>query len=128
MSPKSYTLQHSKSCRPIRIIQRTVRGDQGERVRALYNGFTCRTSPEGHDAWPLFAQAIDQGGNDDVEERLHVRLVALDTIFMLVLSTALCTALDSDHSPNSQRAFRFLTWKRNMTCLCHSFGFLPYTV
>ncbi|KAK0746713.1 hypothetical protein B0T18DRAFT_412260 [Schizothecium vesticola] len=49
-----------------------------ERVRALYSGCTCRTPPEGHDAWQLLAQAMEQGGNDDVEERLHVALVALN--------------------------------------------------
>ena len=50
-----------------------------ERVRALYGGCTCRAPlPEGHDAWQLLTQAMDQGGNDEVEERLHVALVALN--------------------------------------------------
>jgi hypothetical protein len=52
--------------------------ETNERVRALYGGCTCRAPPEGHDAWQLFAQAMDQGGNDEVEERLHVALVALN--------------------------------------------------
>ena len=49
-----------------------------ERVRALYSGCTCRTPPEGHDAWQLLARAMDQRGNDDIEEQLHVALVALN--------------------------------------------------
>ena len=52
--------------------------ETNERVRALYSGCTCRTPPEGHDAWQLFAQAMDQGGNDEVEEKMHVALVALN--------------------------------------------------
>ncbi|KAK0649781.1 hypothetical protein B0T16DRAFT_410704, partial [Cercophora newfieldiana] len=49
-----------------------------KKVRALYGGCTCRTPPGGHDAWQLFADAWDQGGNDDIEEHLHVALVALN--------------------------------------------------
>ncbi|KAK3352185.1 hypothetical protein B0T25DRAFT_541305 [Lasiosphaeria hispida] len=52
--------------------------ETNERVRALYSGCTCRAPPGGHDAWQLFAQAMDQGGNDEVEEQLHVALVALN--------------------------------------------------
>ncbi|KAK4445355.1 hypothetical protein QBC34DRAFT_306955 [Podospora aff. communis PSN243] len=49
-----------------------------ESVEMFYSGCTCRTPPEGHDAWQLFAQAMDQGGNDELEERLQVALVALN--------------------------------------------------
>ena len=49
-----------------------------KRVQTLYSGCTCNEPPEGHNAWQLLAQAMDQGGNDDLEERLHVALVALN--------------------------------------------------
>ncbi|KHN93906.1 uncharacterized protein MAM_08266 [Metarhizium album ARSEF 1941] len=49
-----------------------------ERVRTLYSGCTCLDRPEGHDAWELLAQACDEAGNDDVEERLHIAVVALN--------------------------------------------------
>ncbi|KAM4066740.1 hypothetical protein HRG_000776 [Hirsutella rhossiliensis] len=52
-----------------------------EKVRRLYWGCTCYnpdTSPEGHEAWKLLAQAFDEGGNDDIEERLMVAVVALN--------------------------------------------------
>ncbi|KAK5652884.1 hypothetical protein OQA88_9550 [Cercophora sp. LCS_1] len=71
----------------IRPTAAEIRGDRSygelftkakERVQALYSGCTCRTHPEGHDAWQLFAQAMDDGGNDGVEEQLHVALVALN--------------------------------------------------
>jgi hypothetical protein len=49
-----------------------------EKVQRLYGGCTCCGPAEGHDAWKLFAQAMDEGGNDDVEERMHVDIVALN--------------------------------------------------
>ncbi|KAH8808747.1 hypothetical protein F5884DRAFT_380742 [Xylogone sp. PMI_703] len=49
-----------------------------ESVRKLYWGCTCYGSIEGHDAWKLLAQAMDEGGNDEIEERMHVDLVALN--------------------------------------------------
>lgn len=49
-----------------------------QRLRKLYGGCTCFGLPEGHDAWELLAQAMDKRGDDDIEERLQVALVALN--------------------------------------------------
>ncbi|OAA33865.1 hypothetical protein BBO_09448 [Beauveria brongniartii RCEF 3172] len=50
-----------------------------EDVERLYWGCTCSNPCEGHDAWKLFAQAMDEAGNDDIEERLLISLVQLDS-------------------------------------------------
>ncbi|KAH8797665.1 hypothetical protein F5884DRAFT_814859 [Xylogone sp. PMI_703] len=49
-----------------------------EKVRKLYWGCTCRETTAEHDAWKLLAQAMDEKGNDDIEQRLHIDLVALN--------------------------------------------------
>lgn len=49
-----------------------------QKVRKSYWDCTCCGPTEGHDAWKLLAQAMDEGGNDDLEERLLVALVELN--------------------------------------------------
>jgi hypothetical protein len=49
-----------------------------EKVQRGYGGCTCSGPTEGQDAWKLFAKAWDERGNDDLEERLQVALVALN--------------------------------------------------
>jgi hypothetical protein len=48
-----------------------------QRVQEHYGGCTCLGKVDGHDAWELLSQAYDAGGNDEIEERLHVAMVAL---------------------------------------------------
>jgi hypothetical protein len=49
-----------------------------EKVQTAYGTCTCYAPTEGHDACKLFAQAMNEGGNDDIEERLLVAFVALN--------------------------------------------------
>ncbi|KID91854.1 hypothetical protein MAJ_10877, partial [Metarhizium majus ARSEF 297] len=48
------------------------------KVRRALDDCTCCRPMEGHDAWELIAKAMDEQGNDDLEERLHVACVAIN--------------------------------------------------
>ncbi|KAK1834414.1 hypothetical protein QBC39DRAFT_398295 [Podospora conica] len=50
--------------------------DQARGLR--YGGCSCATTPQGHDAADLLAQAFDDKGNDDTEHRVLVSFVALN--------------------------------------------------
>lgn len=49
-----------------------------DQARGLYAGCSCGTTPPGHNAAALLAQAFDDQGNDDAEHRLLVSFVALN--------------------------------------------------
>lgn len=47
-------------------------------ARGLYAGCCCDTTPSGHDAADLLAQAFDGEGNDEAEHQLSISVVALN--------------------------------------------------
>ncbi|KID93931.1 hypothetical protein MAJ_10119, partial [Metarhizium majus ARSEF 297] len=49
-----------------------------EEVRVAYDGCTCMGVPEGHEASKLLAAAMDEGVNDELEQRLLVAMVSLN--------------------------------------------------
>ncbi|KID83933.1 hypothetical protein MGU_08805 [Metarhizium guizhouense ARSEF 977] len=49
-----------------------------DEVRVAYDGCTCTEFPEGHEASKLLAATMDEGGNDELEQRLLVAMVSLN--------------------------------------------------
>ena len=79
MLPRLYGPGHSmRSSSKLVAYGDLYRAIEDKARLVLYVGRCCATTPQGHDAAALLAQALDEQGNDQAEHLLLVSFVALN--------------------------------------------------